>query len=609
MCGIAGVFSLNRQNVKHNTLQNMANSLAHRGPDGEGFYINPTGHVGFAHRRLSIIDLSNAGQQPMHYVNRYTIIHNGEIYNYEELKDSLQKQGYTFSSLTDTEVIVAAYDKYKENCVQYFDGMFAFAIWDEQEKSLFAARDRFGEKPFYYYVNDQQVYFASEMKALWNVGIPKEINHSLMCLFLGLGYTSIPLEPQYTFYKDVFSLPAAHYIKLQLNVSQNTFTVTQNQYWDIDKETTTNISEEDAIEQFAILCSDAIKKRLRSDVAIGTSLSGGLDSSSIAAFLHQIGVNTYQTFSAIFPGFLKNEADYINIVTENYHLSATYCSPDVEGFITDFNTIINIQEQPFASSSIYAQYKVFELAKKNNTKVVLDGQGADETLAGYDKYTHWYLQELYLYNKKLFKEEFTALRNNGKTFSWSIANNLAAWFPAAASTRLERNAVNQLRSKNNLTQDYIQTHFSRLFIHKPFAKKLNDILYHNTMQFGLEELLRYADKNAMANSVEVRLPFLQHDLVQFVFSLPSHYKIHNGFSKYILRKAVDPILPSAITWRKDKIGYETPQNDWLQHHYFVEKVDIAKKLLINNGIMDKKIVHSKTTIEQNWRMLIAAAYL
>jgi asparagine synthase (glutamine-hydrolysing) len=606
MCGITGIISLNKNKVEQNDLQKMANAIAHRGPNGEGFYINENKNIGLAHRRLSIIDLSQKGNQPLHYLNRYTIIHNGEVYNYIELKKTLEQVGYKFTSETDTEVIVAAYAHYGNTCLQYFDGMFAFVIWDEQEQQLFIARDRFGEKPFYYYTDNETFYFASEMKALWSVGLPKEINHSLMCLYLGLGYTSIPLEPQCTFYKNIFSLPPSHFINIK--GLPNVLTMEIENYWDIDKETTINISEADAIEKFTELFTISIKRRLRSDVAIGTSLSGGLDSSSIVAFLHTLGKNSYHTFSAVFPSFEKDESKYINIVNHQFNIEGKTVAPNGKSFFEDFEKLNAIQEQPYTSASIYAQYKVFELAKQHNVSVLIDGQGADETIGGYTKYIHWYLQELFLYDKKLFKKELDDFEKNTNTF-FGLSNKLAAWFPAPAANQLEKRAVNQLWWKSHLTQDYGNANFSRLMIHKPLVKKLNDVLYYNTMQFGLEELLRYADKNAMANGVEVRLPFLQHELAQFVFSLPSHYKLKQGYQKHILRKSVEAKLNNEITWRKDKVGFEAPQEKWIKDSFLVEKIKTAKEKLVALHILDKNILHAKSSNDQNWRILIAASYL
>jgi asparagine synthase (glutamine-hydrolysing) len=604
VCGIAGIISKNKNEVTQQRLTAMAAAMAHRGPDGEGVFINKTENIGLAHRRLAILDLSGAATQPLHYLNRYTIIHNGELYNYIEIKDQLIKKGYSFKTQTDTEVIVAAYAAYGEACLQEFDGMFAFAVWDEQEQLLFAARDRFGEKPFYYYFDEDQFCFASELKGLWAIGIPKEMNHSMLCLYLGLGYTSIPLQPEITFYKNIFSLPPSHFLKMGLYGE-----IEIQNYWDIDKETQIVISENDAIEKFTELFTTSLKRRLRSDVTIGTSLSGGLDSSSIVAFLKQLNITQYSTFSAVFPGYSQDESMYINKVKENFQIQNFQTTPTAQNFEDDFHKLLMTQEMPFNSASVYAQYKVFELAKQQNVTVLIDGQGADETIGGYTKYIHWYLQELWQQDKAAFAEAKKALLTNNVPFSWGVKNIFATWFPAPATNQLEKKAVNQLKWHNYLNQDYIEANFSRLFIHKPLVKKLNDMLYYNTMQFGLEELLRYADKNAMAHGVEVRLPFLNHELVQFVFSLPTQYKIKEGFQKYILRKSVDKILPYEITWRKDKVGYEPPQEQWLQYAKLIEKINTCKLQLLNNGMVTKAILNKQTTSSQNWRVIMAAAYL
>jgi asparagine synthase (glutamine-hydrolysing) len=609
MCGIAGILSLDKKAIQIEVLQKMGAAIAHRGPDGEGFFINPGQTAGLAHRRLAIIDLSEKAAQPLHYRNRYTIIHNGEIYNYIELKSVLKKLGHVFQTETDTEVVVAAYAQYKESCLDYFDGMFAFAIWDDETQNLFIARDRFGEKPLYYYVTENSICFASEMKALWAIGIPAAINHSLMCLYLGLGYTNIPLQPEITFYKNIFSLPPAHFLQVSIAEPQQNnlrLQIEIQQYWDLDKISTAVVTPEEAIGRFTELFNISLKRRLRSDVAIGTSLSGGLDSSSIVAFLNNMGVNGLQTFSAIFPGFEKNEEKYIRLVNDRFGINECSIAPNTESFIHDFDQLIRVQEQPFISSSIYAQYKVFELAKNHHTTVLIDGQGADEILAGYLKYAHWYLQELWLFNRKEFADARERLHG---VVSFRLKNKLAAWFPAPAANLLEKKAVSQLRWHQSLQQDYTTANFSRLFIHKPLVKKLNDILYFNTMQFGLEELLRYADKNAMAQGIEVRLPFLNHELVQFIFSLPATCKIQKGFSKFILRQMVAEKLPDEIVWRKDKIGYETPEKQWLAHPYFRERIRFAKEQLVANGILNKNVLTQASTTVQHWRWMIASAYL
>ncbi len=501
MCGIAGIISINPNNINNERLKKMADAISHRGPDGEGFWINPSGNAGLSHRRLSVIDLSDSAAQPMHYSNRYSVVHNGEIYNYIEVRQELRKKGYEFKTKSDTEVILAAYDCYKDECLQLFDGMFAFAVWDQKEQTLFCARDRFGEKPFYYSFDEEQFLFASEAKALWSAGIEKKINNPLLLNYLALGYATTPVDRTITFYQHIFSLPPAHYLTLRLS----DFTFSLQSYWDCNKEKQISISEEDAIEKLGELFSISVKRRLRSDVSVGTSLSGGLDSSSIVAAINQFNnVENFsqKTFSAIFPGFENDESKYINPVAEKFKLENYSVSPTTQDLIKDFEKLCYHQEMPFSSSSIFAQYKVFELTKHHNIKVMLDGQGADEIFAGYTKYIHWYLQELLMKRNCSASKELKALKRNEIDFQWNWKNYVAALFPAQTAQQLEKREAKKVSANGNIDENFRHQYFDRPTIYKPLVTKLNDILYFNTFQFGLDELLHYADRNSMAHGTE-----------------------------------------------------------------------------------------------------------
>jgi asparagine synthase (glutamine-hydrolysing) len=611
MCGISGMISVNNNTVSKERLKRMTDAIAHRGPDGEGQWINNTGHVGLGHRRLSIIDLTENAAQPLHYLNRYTIIHNGEIYNYIEIRNELKKLGYSFKSASDTEVIVAAYDQYKKDCLKKFDGMFAFAIWDEQEQILFAARDRFGEKPFYYHETNQEFVFASEMKALWEAGIPKDVDDKMLLNYITLGYVQNASDKELTFFNKIYCLPPAHFltVKPQQTVSE------VHSYWTLDKETKLQISETDATEKLDALFSTSVKRRIRSDVEIGTSLSGGLDSSSIVQKLSEFNLKP-STFSAVFPGFEKDESVHIQIVKENFQVQNFQSSPTALDLINDFEKLCWHQEEPFQSSSIYAQFKVFELAKKHKIKVLLDGQGADEILAGYHKYIHWYLQELLSRNKfGKAKMEKQSLQKNNARIWWGIRNIAATFLPAHASIQLEKREYTKSIHHPDINPEFIRSLRGKEWegIHKPIVTKLNDILHFNVMENGMEELLRFADRNSMAHGTEVRLPFLSHKLVEFVFSLPAIYKIHGGFTKYLLRKMMDKKLPDSIVWRKDKIGFEPPQIQWMQHPTLVEYIHEAKKKLVTKKILQAKTLDNKIkpmeahdTDNFDWRYLCAA---
>ncbi len=615
MCGISGILSAEREQLPVFPLKKMLQAIQHRGPDGEGIWQNVTKDVLLGHRRLAVIDLSNAAAQPMHFASRYTIVHNGEIYNYKELRSYLQQQDYIFKSQSDTEVILAAYDFWKERCLQHFDGMFAFAIWDEKEQTLFAARDRFGEKPFYYFENDQYFLFASEMKALWAAGVKKEAEEKMLLNYLALGQVQNAADKEYTFYKNIWALPPAHYLKYIPALKK----VAIKKYWHLDKEKQIDITEDEAIEKFNALFINSIKKRLRSDVAVGTSLSGGLDSSSIAALINETTGNQ-QTFSAVFPGFVKDESAYIQLLAEKFSFTNHTTQPSAQSLLQDFEKLCRFQEEPFISSSVFAQYKVFELAKQNNVTVLLDGQGADETLAGYHKYISWHLQHLLTHNYAGERRKLmAALRKNKAAFSWGIKNYFAAFLPMHAAMYLERKEYYQVLNHPDISPDYLKQHLRGKEwegIHKSPVTKLNDILHYNVIEFGLEELLRYADRNSMAHGCEVRLPFLDHTLVEFIFSLPSPLKINEGYTKWLLRKAMDKKLPDEIVWRKDKVGYEPPQKEWMENSLMQEYIQEAKKKLVNKGLLQNKVLTKKITPKEaiaannyDWRYLCAAQFI
>lgn len=621
MCGIAGILIKAANPMASMHLKKMTDAIDHRGPDGEGQWSNKKNTVLLGHRRLSIIDLSNNASQPMSYVNRYQIVHNGEIYNYIEIRSFLQNKGYNFSTQSDTEVILAAYDYWKEKCLQQFDGMFAFAIWDEKEEKLFAARDRFGEKPFYYYEDDGHFIFASEMKALWAIGIEKNIDNKMLLNYITLGHVQNCIDKEQTFFEDIYSLPPSHYLTYEPSANQLS-KITR--YWSINKEVRIDISASDAIEKFTELFSSSVKRRLRSDVLLGTSLSGGLDSSSIAFTIDQLQHNNdkeekismLQTFSAVFPGFENDESKYIQAVVNGINIINYQTQPTALDLVTDFEKLCYHQEEPFQSSGIFAQYKVFELAKKHQVKVLLDGQGADETLAGYPRYIHWYLQEVLSRHKLGATQiERNAFRKNNQPFRWDLKNIVAAFLPSHAAIQLEKNEYHKTIHHPYITPEFLKLSAGRDWegIHKPIVTKLNDILHFNTTEMGLEELLRFADRNSMAHGREVRLPFLNHELVEFVFSLPSQLKMHDGWTKFLLRKAMDKKLPDKIVWRKEKIGFEPPQKTWMQDPAVQEYIMEAKRKLVNTGILtkkalDKKIEPLSAHADKNydWRYLCAA---
>jgi asparagine synthase (glutamine-hydrolysing) len=606
MCGIAGIINKNEK-VEFNQLKKMTDIIQHRGPDGEGHWIKK--NIGLGHRRLSIIDLSENASQPMHsFCDKYVIILNGEIYNYIEIKETLLKKGYKFHSESDTEVLLNLYIEKGEKCLADLDGMFAFAIYNKQKQQLFCARDRFGEKPFYYYYEPGKTFiFASEMKAIFEAGVKKDINRKLVFRFLHANFfIHNPSDASETFFNGIKKLEASNYMIINKKIQ-----VSKKRYWDIDyKSIDYNISFETATEQFRELFKTSVKRRLRSDVPVGSSLSGGLDSSAIVSAINQMnkGNNiTQKTFSARFKNFEKDEGYFINKVIEGKNIEPFFTYPDENKLIEDLDKLLFHQEEPFGTASIFAQWEVMKLAEQNNTTVLLDGQGADEYLAGYMNYYHTYLNELFETDKQLFqKEKHFAKENLNIDFNINKSTNQKTKKGIKERIRkikIIESVSHKIKRRNHLfTNDY--WNYINDLDFKTEKNTLNQNLYHSTMQSGLERLLRFSDRNSMAFSREVRLPFLYHELVEFVFSLPASFKINSGWTKYILRESFKDILPQEITWRKDKIGYEPPQENWMKSSAILDKVKSAEKILEKEKILNPKRINKEHN--KSWEFILAA---
>jgi asparagine synthase (glutamine-hydrolysing) len=589
MCGIAGIISPKKISDAQQRIQSATLTLSHRGPENEAYWLNQENTVALGHKRLCIIDVDQRSNQPFHYLNRYQIVHNGELYNYLEIKKELEKKGYSFFTESDTEVIIAAFDAYKTGCLQHFDGMFAFAIWDDKEQILFAARDRLGEKPFFFFYDEQQFLFASEMKAFWAAGIPKEANESMLYNYLTIGYTSNPFNPLETFYQNIQKLPSASF--LQYSLSTNTLSI--EKYWTADTKENNNISTAKAIEQFISLFKESIRKRLRSDVAIGTSLSGGLDSSSIVAMCagHASLNYTHKCFTATFPHFDKTEKEYASLIARQFGLQHFLVQVDDNALMEELDKVMWHQEEPASSSSIVAQYKVYSAAKQNNVSVLLDGQGADEILAGYHKYYKWYWQQLYVKKKLKESSELNAAAVLGVKEKFSLKNKGMALFPHFGMAMLQGQKERRAFREVDLNREFAHEQKRNFYYSTPAESSLNSALYFNTFINGLEELLRYADRNSMAHAVEVRLPFLNHQLVEFLFTLPPHLKIKDGWTKWLLRKAMEHVLPKEIVWRKDKVGFEPPQKKWMQNPLVQQRIQESKKILVEKNILSKAVLN------------------
>lgn len=556
MCGIVGYLGPNWILSKE-VLVHMRDLLNHRGPDDAGFWQSPDGSVKLGNRRLAILDLSPAGHQPMvDEASQLVITHNGEIYNYVELRAELERCGHRFRSNSDTEVLLAAYTEWGSDCLRHLNGMFAFAIWDARRQELFAARDRFGEKPFYYHSDSQYRFFlfASEIKALLASGLisPKP---NYRAIYRYLAHHEIDTDAE-TVFEGIWALPPAHALKYSR--AQGTLRIWR--YWDLDPEAEIHLPNDEAYaERFLELLTDAVRIRLRSDVPLGSSLSGGLDSSTIVCLIaKELKNNNQKTFSARFHDPRYDEGKYIQKVIERAHIEGHMIYPDPARLPEEIEALTWHQEQPFFSTSIYAQWNVMRLAKEQGVTVLLDGQGGDETLAGYHIYFGPYFRELLLnlHWGALAKDLYSYIREHGTRNLPVIFFN---FLPEALCHPL-RKRVRPLA----IAPEFERAWGNReMAAHRRFKHALQQALYETLTRTMLAVLLRYADRNSMAFSREIRLPFLDHRLVEFLFAIPTEQKIRGATTKFILRNAIRGIVPEEIRLRRDKLGFAPPEPSWL----------------------------------------------
>jgi asparagine synthase (glutamine-hydrolysing) len=520
----------------------MSELLVHRGPDGLGSEIR--GCMGMVHRRLAIIDLSDEGLQPMTSEDKSLwLVYNGEIYNYIELRGELIRKGHTFRSQSDTEVILHAYEEWGTGCLQRFNGMWAFALWDEKTHQLFCARDRFGIKPFYYTLINGSFLFASEIKALLSHPDAGKIpDDEILGTYLAWGVQD---HSDRTMFDGISQLKPAHALIVTKEGQHTPY-----RYWDVTINGTvrSDTAHEQEPGRFLDLLRDAVRVHLRSDVAVGTCLSGGIDSSALAILINNLirdeapaSVSDRQkTFSVVFTDKRFDESRYIDEIVDTTGVDSHRIEPAPGALEDDIERLVWIQDEPFGSLSIYAQYCVMRLARQN-VKVVLDGQGADELLAGYLAYQASYIRGLtHSYRLGSALGEIAGSLRNHRGF-----------FRAALGQLLTR------RSRRNL-----------LNVKAPgidrYGGSLPEVLHRELTSTNLPALLHYEDRNAMAFSLESRVPYLDVRFVEYVASLPLDQKIRGGVTKIALRNALKGVIPESIRCRMDKMGFVTPEEVWMR---------------------------------------------
>lgn len=569
MCGIVGKFIFKEQKtVLQKEIQAMTDAIAHRGPNDQGWYVK--NNIGLGNRRLSIIDLSPAGHQPMsNHSKTIWITFNGEIYNFKELREQLVKKGYQFASHTDTECIIYLYQEYGIKCLNYLRGMFAFAIWDETKKQLFLARDRLGKKPLKYYIDKEKIVFASELKAiLKDPTIPKEPDFEAIHHYLSLQYTPTP----HTGFKGIYKLPPGHYATIS---SQGIIHI--QQYWQLDHSKKTYKSKSQWSKEIIEQLKESVRLRMIADVPIGAFLSGGIDSSLIVALMRMITSKPIQTFTISFAENNYDESSFARIVAEkfNTHHTEFKVTPDVINILPD---IVRAYEEPFADSSAIPSWYLSQMTRQHVT-VALNGDGGDENFAGYQRYNILkFLSMAHIFPLSLRKKIIAPLaqfllglwnnprQEKAKVLFESIQHSLGktyfyliSYFNDEQKQKLyKQNFIKHLNSPH--TSSIIE---EKLSIVRSKNDLIDSLLALDIKTYLPDDLLTKIDIASMAHSLEVRSPFLDHIFMEFTSTIPSSLKLMGQTNKYILKKAIKDVLPTPIINRR-KMGFQAPISVWFK---------------------------------------------
>lgn len=592
MCGIAGIFSLTP--VQSQLIKSMCDSIRHRGPDDEGYFTrdNRNGETKFwtardstvagplisgcgeiagllvGHRRLSIIDTTPAGHQPMEY-RGMVISYNGEIFNYIELREELKKEGYDFRTESDSEVILAAYCHWGTTCIRHFNGQWAFAIYDPDRMVLFLSRDRFGIRPLHYSKTSNAFVFGSEIKAILASGLVKpEVDEEILGIYRFAGLLN---HSNQTFFKGIQSLLPG--MNLYLDLRTGNFK-TERYYvlpYNDSEEPFDPAKARRHVDDVRELFIDAVRLQLRSDVRVGSCLSGGIDSSSIVCVVNRLlregkGASvgdTQMTFTASYDDEI-DESRYAKIVAGCCNIRSVFAKPQPEQLKEELDKVIWHQDEPFPTTSIYAQYCVIRAASQH-VKVLLDGQGGDELFAGYNKYRFLtFARQIATlqFLSAIANAAVTAKMYSVKTALDEFAKGAAYALPADAKVALVSMLKWNRRSKVDFSKLGRQVEVLKRIKLQTQTPSVSRALVNDTIILSIPQLLRYEDRDGLAFSVESRVPFLDHRLVELAHSIPPAYKVRNGWTKWVFRMAMKDILPDEIRWRKDKLGFQTPEEKW-----------------------------------------------
>lgn len=577
MCGICGIIHSNNEPTAEGPVRRMMQAMKHRGPDDEGVLVE--GPVGLGFVRLSIIDLSAAGHQPMLSADgRFAIVFNGEIFNYIELREELKTLGFVFRTQTDTEVLLSAYQAWGQAMLHKLNGMWAFVIYDRQEKKLFGARDRYGIKPFYYCMDGSRLIFASEIPPILTaLGRKPQADLPSVFDFLVFNRTD---QTEQTFFSEVKRLNHGHCFEWNGH-GEGGFSI--RKWYDLRKEIKNPF---ESPEEFRELFTSSVGLRLRSDVPVGVCLSGGLDSSSIVSvLLKSFGMEDINTFTAIYgKGIFGDETDFTDLFRKDLK-NMYFTRPNENTLLDDIDAFVRAHAEPVPSTSPYAHFKVMELARDHVT-VTLDGQGADEELAGYPYFFGFYFKELLLSARlgALGHQMYHYWREHRSMWGFKSMS----FFLLPAQWRIRSMAMRKGYLDGAFFHDFQPSDDSvagKLY----GSNSLRESLI-NHFEYKLEHLLKWEDRNSMWFSLESRVPFLDYRLVERTLATPTEMILDRGVTKHILREAMKDILPEAIRQRKDKIGFETPQADWFRTPAFQGYIRelLSSSSFASRGIVDVK---------------------
>jgi len=598
VCGITGILHFDSERpVDKGVLKKMAVSLIHRGPDAEGFYISK--NIGLGHRRLSIIDLTT-GDQPMFSDDKnLVLIHNGEIYNYIELREELKTLGYNFKTDSDTEVIIKAYEEWGIECQGKFNGMWSFALWNEKEQELFISIDRIGEKPLYYAIHDNSLIFGSEIKSLLAYGLQKETNLEVLDIYLALSYVPAP----YSFYKDVQKLSPGHYAIIGRNN-----TVTPRKYWDLPDIDESNMfrNEKEIFDQFENLFRDAVKIRMRSDVPYGAFLSGGLDSSSVVSIMSEISSKPVQTYTIGFKEKVFDERHLARDVAAKFHTDHNEHLVEPGSFDESLKRILHHYDEPFGDSSAIPTGYVSNYARKD-VKMVLTGDGGDEVLSGYliylaEKITQYYQIIPTPIRRQIvpFLDKLSSLTSGNLRYKANRIRNACYGSMLPYQTRLAakqmwadstvREALITDKSQIIPIQDYITDVFSNCTYSDEFYKLM---YFHLKVSLPADMLVK-VDRMSMAYSLETRLPFLDHRIIEFMVNVSKDVKLKGLERKTVLRNTVGKQLPKSIL-NAPKKGFGVPLREWFKDKEFETRLsDLSKSDFgLKGEIIDEVIQNNR----------------